>query len=35
VQSAQDIIDAEARELVRRRGIDPVSDPRAVAEVVR
>ena len=34
VQSAQDIIDAGARELVRRRGIDPASDPRAVAEVV-
>ena len=32
--SAQDIIEAEVRELVRRRGIDPALDPGAVTRLV-
>lgn len=32
--SAREIVDAEARELVRRRGIDPEADPAAVRTIV-
>jgi pilus assembly protein CpaF len=34
VSSAQAIVDAEVRELVRRRGIDPASDPASVGRLV-
>ncbi len=34
MNSGQAIIDAEVRELVRRRGIDPVAEPSAVARLV-
>jgi pilus assembly protein CpaF len=32
---AQDVIESEVRELVRRRGVDPVSDPEQVLSIVR
>ena len=33
-RSAQAILEAEVRELVRRRGIDPIAEPAAVARLV-
>lgn len=32
--SAQSILESEVRELVRRRGLDPIAEPDAVARLV-
>lgn len=34
VQSAQELVDVEVRELIRRRGVDPLRDPHAVRRLV-